>query len=248
MPHQETPEFLGGAANEHGFSLQIALGNKTLVFHISPKGLRVETLPRLPHTWWGEVIRIFSGPLGLLIPHPTGKALAALFNIALSLFFFQDKPMPFHKTILAFGISYALAVLFLRITGVVRWHALEHKSAHVLEDIWRGRLALSDLSEDNLVQALKKASPLHPWCGSLYMIIFIFAASVLFSLLPSGPAFLGSLVAIYFLWGIEPLNRLLLPAQIPFVAEPREEQYRVGARGVLGILEELQKQRALEAD
>lgn len=127
--------------------------------------------------------------------------------------------------------GFLVAAFFLRLTSVPRWHALEHRAAHVLdgEEV--------PLEEEELKEALARASSFHPRCGTVLAGVFVLASAAFVLVLPLTVALLLGWLAAEGAarrgW-----EQALFPIQGLFLAKPKPEELEAAARGLARLLKD----------
>jgi len=213
----------GGLAGPSGFRIWIEPGPGTVdLLKVGPGG------PVLKRLQGARVIGFV--PLMLL----------AMLLLAPSLGWERSLQLP-----LLFIAGFFLAASSAQIFGISSWHALEHKSIHVLDRFFSGE-AFGSI--EAVQKAIKEAPPHHARCGSI-LISWLTYLLPLFSLaLPTALAFAaaGVLAVLLYERGVA-LEEFGFPMQNLFLAEPSEEQVRTAATQLYAYMRVLEEERGREA-
>lgn len=231
MIEKQYPKPLGGYADPKGFRLWI---------RFSPDETHVLRFTK------GEA-RLFRKPRkNSIFNRLTSKVDAVLlYYFVLALYVLLTGEKKYEPKIGILGpIMFYFGVVIVQMFGIASWHALEHKSLHVLKWYYKGKI---NRSFDSLRQALNDAPAIHPRCGSGIVLwatlLLIFSSLVL----PANVALATALLGGYFLFDRGIALDVVLPLQNAFLAQPTREQLDAVAQRLFWYLEETE-QRLGEAE
>lgn len=233
-------EVLAGATDPFGFALTVDVGEGLERLEFYRYRFRRRLLRR------GDPVVDFLEGAALRHPlvdrlldlvEPTRFVLfgfMGLTSLVLTAFF----PPPAERVPLQTWTALLLLVLLFaalfHLSGTASWHGLEHKAANFLEEHFRDP---GPADEESVYQGLKRASVLHPWCGSLDSFLFLGSLVFFGSLLPLSAAFALAPLSVVFRHP-EGLRRALLPLQRLTVREPGERKLRFVAKALSEYLRE----------
>lgn len=236
------PEVLAGIADPFGFALTVDRGERLERLEFARYRFRRRVLSR-----GDPVMDLLEG---LAERHPVVDRLLdlveptrfvlfgfmGLTSLVLSAFF----PAPaegasFQAWTAVFPLAFLLATL-LHLSGTAAWHGLEHKAANFLEEHFRNP---GPTDEESVYERLKRASVLHPWCGSLDAFLFLGSLVFFGSLLPLSAASVLAPLPVVFRHP-EGLRRAFLPLQRLTVREPGERELRFVAKALSEYLRGLE--------
>lgn len=217
-----------GRALPHGFVLVLEWGGKRYRAEVGREVVLKEEEKRREGLWW-DLLFGLGVPPRFHLPF----TLLALGFLVYGLFLKEE------RLVLAFLASGAFAGLVARWDGSARWHSLEHKSIWVLE-------GGAPRDAASLKEALKKAPPYHPRCGSVDMALTaLFSGGLAFIL----PASLALVLGVAAAEGVQRLGLplwLVRPVQAPFLLPPREEEVELAAWGLAEILQVADQDEVLQ--
>jgi len=205
----------GGQAGLSGFRVWIEPApGKVDVLRLGTKGMRL--------------LRLEPGRVVGFVP----LMLMAMILMAPSLEWSVDLFFP-----LIFIAMFFLVASSAQLFGAASWHALEHRSVHVLEEFFRGE-RFADVAA--VEEALRRASSHHRRCGSILVAWLVFLVPLNSLVMPSPLAFaVSGLIAVYLYgrgFGVEEFG---FPMQNLFLAEPKEEQLRLVAEQLYEYMQQL---------
>lgn len=209
------PQVIAGNALATGFILIVDYGpGGQEVLAVKPGGYTIRPRP-LPPPHLRPLGSL--GRLLALLPAPLALTLYAL----LLGFLYGGLSVHAPEVSLTMLLSFLGFACFVQLTGIARWHALEHKAAHVLQEVWERGLSPDRYS---LLSALKRASPFHPQCGTLLFARFILLATPLLFFLNFTPAMILSYALAGLMHHKQFLAVPLLGLERLLLAAPREAE------------------------
>jgi len=219
------PRPIGGFADPDGFRLWIRFSpEESHALRFTKDQLRLTRRPRK------------KTPLSRLTE---GANLVALYLLAVALFTFFTGEKKVIASMVTMGPTYFfIAVGMFQHMGATSWHALEHKSLHVLKAYYEGQVGRD---YGSLRRALEEAPSVHPRCGSGIFIWMAILLTFLTPFLPANAALALAVLVSYLLFDRGIALGLVLPFQNAFLAQPTREQLDATARHLAQYLEEAER-------
>lgn len=225
MTTDRYPRPIGGYADPDGFRLWIRFSpEETHALRFTKDQLRLTRKPRKNSSFSKAT---------------EATNLVPLFFLALALFTFFTGEKRVIASMVTMGPTYFfIAVGMFQHMGATSWHALEHKSLHVLKAYYEGQVGRD---YGSLRRALEEAPSVHPRCGSGIFIWMALLITLLTPFLPANAALALAVLVSYLLFDRGIALGLVLPFQNAFLAQPTREQLDATARHLAQYLEEAER-------